>query len=188
MTFRLDYRTSDGAVYNLGAWREVYDGRTTPVDLDLSFLAGMNVQFLLSVENRGAAQDANAIWLAPNIQSTASQPDQVLVWNQQGGLDDVCEKLQVTLFGSRRGEARASSCASGGRELGSSALTPEELNQLLEWMSQLQAFDAELFNADQGEPLTAYLTFGGRGLGEATNAHITAMQDYAERLYQRITR
>ena len=185
LTFRLDYRTAGGAAYNLGAWREVYDGRTTPVDLDLSFLAGMNVQFLLSVENRGAAQDANAVWLAPYLETTVPQSEQVLVWNQQGGTNDVCETLRVTLVTPGSGDARANSCAG---EVGSGILTAEELNQLRTWLTQLQPFDAELFNAGQGEPLTAYLTFGGRGLGEATNAHITAMQDYAERLYQRITR
>jgi len=183
VTFRLDYRTADGAVFNLGAWREVYDGRTTPVDVNLSFLAGVSVQLVLSVENRDAAQDANAVWLAPYLETTIPQPEQVLVWNQQGGAHDICETLRITLVSPGSGEARANSCDG---EAGSGALTTDELNQLRTWLTQLQPFDAELFNAGQGVPLTSYLTFNGRGSGEATNAHITAMQDYAQRLYNRL--
>lgn len=184
--FRLDYRAGGGTSYNLGQWREVYDGLATSIDLDLSPLAGDSVQFLLSLENRGDPEDANGAWFSPMIQgTTSSQSNQVLAWNQRGGPDNICEDLRVFLNGRTQGTAQARNCRSG-TDLGSILLTAEELNQVLAWSGQLAPFDAELFNADLGEPLTAYITFSGRGSGEATNAYITAMSDFAERLYNRI--
>jgi hypothetical protein len=141
---------------------------------------------LLSLENRGDPEDANGAWFSPMIQgTTSSQSNQVLAWSQRGGPDNICEDLRVFLIGRTQGTAQARNCRSG-TDLGSILLTAEELNQMLAWSGQLAPFDAELFNADLGEPLTAYITFSGRGSGEATNAYITAMSDFAERLYNRI--
>jgi hypothetical protein len=183
VNFRLDYRTPDGAVYNLGAWREASDGRTTPVNIDLSFLAGFTVQLLLSVENRGSAQDADAVWIAPYLETTVPQPEQVLVWNQQGGANNVCQTLSVTLVSPDRAEARANSCTG---EAGAGGLTADELKQLRTWLTQLNTFDAEQYSADQDAPLISNITFNGRGSSDATNANITAIQSFAERLYNRI--
>lgn len=186
LVFRLDYRAVGGTIYNLGEWREVYDGRTTGIDIDLSSLAGDSVQFVLSVENRGDSRDADGIWFSPHILGAASQSSLVLNWNQRGGSDNACEALKIYLTGRTRATAQARSCKGGGVDLGSVPLTDDELDQLLAWMAQLAPFDAELFNADAGEPLTSYMTFSGLGAGEATNPYITAMQDFAERLYNRI--
>ena len=69
VTFYLDYQIGDGPVKNLGTWQEVYDGKVTQVDIDLSDLAGENVSFILSVEvSGGKASEANAFWFVPRIE------------------------------------------------------------------------------------------------------------------------
>ncbi len=66
--FSLDYQVSGKPVVNLDNWREIFDGHTTPVDIDLGFLAGKQVKFTLRVNvNNTHPEVANAIWLAPRI-------------------------------------------------------------------------------------------------------------------------
>ena len=188
VTFSLDYRRSDGTSFNLGTWQEVYDGRTTTIDIDLSALAGQTVQFSLGVRNNGLPGTANAFWFTPRIETVAPQSSQVMVWSQQGGAQNVCEQLRINLTGVSDGVANARSCKGAGQDLGSSSLTSSELDQLLAWVARLANFDAELFTADAGGPLTSYLTFSGLGSGDAQNQDITAMQNFAEALFNRITR
>jgi hypothetical protein len=188
LLFVLEYRAVDGNIYELGEWREDYDRRTTSIDIDLSSLAGDTIQLILSTENRGSSGDANGLWFAPHIRGgSAPTSNQILTWSQRGGADNVCEELKIFLNTRNEGTAQARSCRDG-RDLGSILLNQEELNQLLSWLDQLAPFDAELFNADKGEPLTSFMTFQGRGREEASNAHIVALQDYSQRLFNRIAR
>lgn len=189
LRFRLEYRAVDGNIYQLGEWLEVYDGRTTSIDIDLSALAGDSIQFVLSTENRGSSADANGFWFAPHVRGgSAPVSNQVLTWSQRGGADNVCEELKIFLNNRNEATAQARSCKGGGRDLGSVLLNQDELNQLVSWLDQLAPFDAELFNADQGEPLTSFITLQGRGRGEATNPYIVALQDFSQRLFNRIAR
>lgn len=73
VTFRLDY-TSDGKTQTLGSWHEVYEGKYSTIDLDLSNLAGKKVQFSLVVSANGSARDDEAIWVAPRITRLGPPP------------------------------------------------------------------------------------------------------------------
>jgi len=74
VTFFLEYQISNQPVRSLGSWREVSDGLIKRVDVDLSSLAGQNVQFILRVVNNGKWADANAFWLVPSIRRGSSPP------------------------------------------------------------------------------------------------------------------
>jgi hypothetical protein len=187
VNFTLNYRTADGTVYNLGAWREIYDGRTTIVDIDLTSLSGNSIQFLLGVQNNGSAPNPNAFWFAPRIENAGPQTNQVLVWNQRGGSQNVCQELRILQTGSSRAVAQARSCKGSGQDLGSGNLTESEQSQLNNFMVQLAPFDAELFNAEAGEPLTSYMTFNGRGSAEALNPQITALNEFAQSVIRRLS-
>ncbi len=65
--FQLNYRTNGPNVEKLGEWNEVYDGKTTRVDVDLSDLAGEKVEFILTVLANGSSKDDAAFWLVPQI-------------------------------------------------------------------------------------------------------------------------
>ena len=65
--FQLDYQIGDGSIQNLAAWREIYDGQFDLVDVDLSGLAGQDVNFILTVLSNGSASQDRALWLAPHI-------------------------------------------------------------------------------------------------------------------------
>ncbi len=66
--FLLDYQSRGKPTMNLDNWKEVYDGHTTIVDIDLGFLAGQSVKFTLRVNvNNNNPEAANAFWLAPRI-------------------------------------------------------------------------------------------------------------------------
>lgn len=187
VTFYLDYRLSDGSVRNLGAWREVSDERTTLVDVDLSDLAGLAVNFILSVRNNGVFADADAFWLVPQISNNnLTTTGLVLTWQQTGGTEGACDRLQIYLTGSRRGEARAFSCGSNGRELGSRRLSESELSQVLDWVARLSSYDGEVFVPDQNQPLLAFITFNGRGSQQASAAEINAMHSLAKNLFNAI--
>jgi Ig-like domain from next to BRCA1 gene len=65
--FQLNYRTSGPTVKSLGEWHEIYDGKTTRVDVDLSDLDGEKVEFVLTVLANGSYKDDAAFWLMPQI-------------------------------------------------------------------------------------------------------------------------
>jgi len=74
VTFSLDYENSNGKIFSLGEWYEEFDGKITRINIDLTSLAGKEVQFILSVTNEGKAGQGNAFWLAPSIRNIKPAP------------------------------------------------------------------------------------------------------------------
>lgn len=72
--FRLDYQIGNGAVNNLGQWNEAYEGKSYPVDVDLSSLDGYNVKFILTVLANGSPNKDFAVWIEPRITRQGTQP------------------------------------------------------------------------------------------------------------------
>ncbi len=70
VTFTLSYIKSNGDEVVLGTWDEKFDELVRGVDIDLSSLAGKDLNFVLTVDtgNNNFAQ-ANAFWLAPVIEN-----------------------------------------------------------------------------------------------------------------------
>jgi len=67
LKFELYYRVGSGNFTELGEWHEVYDQMWNPVQIDLSSLAGKQVQFSLVVWNEGTSVDNRGLWLNPMI-------------------------------------------------------------------------------------------------------------------------
>jgi hypothetical protein len=65
--FRLEYKIGDDQPKVLKEWHEVYEGKYSSVDLDLSSLAGKNVKFFLTVLANDSKGKDFALWLAPRI-------------------------------------------------------------------------------------------------------------------------
>lgn len=66
--FALEYREGSGQIQSLGSWSETYDGSFTNVDVDLSSLAGRNIQFMLVVYSDSGNGGDKALWLKPRIE------------------------------------------------------------------------------------------------------------------------
>lgn len=66
--FKLNAKIDGGAEQTLATWREVQDGDFNRVEVDLSDLAGENVQFVLLVEANGGAANDEALWFGPRIE------------------------------------------------------------------------------------------------------------------------
>jgi hypothetical protein len=66
--FKLNYKIDGGAEQTLATWHEVQDGKNKNVKVDLSSLAGKDVQFILVVEANGDFNLDEAIWLLPRIE------------------------------------------------------------------------------------------------------------------------
>ena len=66
--FKLNAKIDGGAEQTLATWREVQDGDFNRVEVDLSDLAGENVQFVLLVEANGSAANDEALWFGPRIE------------------------------------------------------------------------------------------------------------------------
>lgn len=71
--FRLDYKIN-GEIKTLGSWREVFEGKVYPIDLDLNSLAGKTVKFILVVNSNGPQNSDNAVWLNPRITRQGTPP------------------------------------------------------------------------------------------------------------------
>ena len=74
MVFRLEYQIGNRAARTLGQWREVYEGQSYPINIDLSTLQGEDVRFILSVLANGSAHEDYALWINPRITRQSSQP------------------------------------------------------------------------------------------------------------------
>ena len=66
--FQLDYQIDNGSIQTLASWTETNDGNYTPVNQDLSSLAGKNVRFILTILANGSANGDRALWLKPRIE------------------------------------------------------------------------------------------------------------------------
>jgi hypothetical protein len=65
--FQLNYSISGGSIQTLASWKEKDNGNFERVTVDLSSLAGKNVQIILTVLDNGSSVDDRAFWLAPDI-------------------------------------------------------------------------------------------------------------------------
>ncbi len=74
VAFQLQYQVDGGSVKTLGTWYEAYEGKYTPVDVDLSFLAGKDVKFILAAGANGYWNDDYAMWIAPRISRAGTAP------------------------------------------------------------------------------------------------------------------
>jgi len=73
VVFNLTYRIGS-STRTLGQWHETYDGLYTPIDLDLSPLAGQNVVFQLTVNANYFGHQDQALWIAPRIVRPGVRP------------------------------------------------------------------------------------------------------------------
>ena len=65
--FQLNYRADGGPLQNIDSWTETYNGNIRLLEVDLSFLAGKSVEFVLAVTANGSPDDDAAFWLYPHI-------------------------------------------------------------------------------------------------------------------------
>jgi len=72
--FRLQYQIGNGDIQTLGQWYEAFEGKYYSVNVDLSFLRGEKVKFILTVFANGTSHDDFALWVAPRITRHSSQP------------------------------------------------------------------------------------------------------------------
>lgn len=72
--YRLQYQIGNGQVRTLGQWREVYEGGSYAVSVDLSPLRGEKVKFILTVLANGTSHEDFAVWINPRITRLSSQP------------------------------------------------------------------------------------------------------------------
>jgi hypothetical protein len=64
--FQLNYKEA-GVLKPLGEWTDTCDGILKSIDVDLTSIAGKNVQIALAVLANGAADQDWAVWIAPQI-------------------------------------------------------------------------------------------------------------------------
>jgi hypothetical protein len=187
--FEFGYRSANGTSGVLGRWREVYDGQTTPVDLDLSSLTGQAVQLMLSVTNNGIPQNANAIWLQPRVEKQGVPSGFALTWTREGaGGTGSCEELRVTLNSFVSGLAQAYDCSTGSRRLAERRLSENELTQLLNWVGRLETFSGEIYTTDQGQAILSWVYVQGTGSGVASDADIQALNNFAAQIFRDLSR
>jgi hypothetical protein len=70
--YRLQYQIGNGDIRTLGQWREVYEGESYPVSIDLSYLDGQRVKFIFTVLTNGSSHEDFALWIAPRITRQSS--------------------------------------------------------------------------------------------------------------------
>jgi len=74
VTFTLQYQVPGNKAETLGEWTETNDGKTTLIDIDLSFLADKQVKFILTVTNNAKDSNPNAFWFVPSVRSGGILP------------------------------------------------------------------------------------------------------------------
>lgn len=74
MIYRLQFQIGNGEIRTLGQWRELYEGESNSISVDLSFLSGERVRFILTVLANGSSHEDYALWINPRITRLSSQP------------------------------------------------------------------------------------------------------------------
>lgn len=74
LAFTLSYVIGTNSPKTLGRWYEKNEGLVYTVDVDLTSLAGNNVQLILGVENLGNASQASGIWFVPSVRQQQPSP------------------------------------------------------------------------------------------------------------------
>lgn len=74
VTFTLQYQIPGNKVQTLGEWNEIFDGKTTIVDADLSFLADKQIKLILTVTNNAKEGNPNAFWFVPSVRTGGLSP------------------------------------------------------------------------------------------------------------------
>jgi hypothetical protein len=187
VVFRLDFNTPDGVTTELGSWREIYDGLTTEINIDISHHRGKSGNFVLSVRNLGSPESADAVWIAPRVQNMPPSTTLALTWAHEGQQEDSCDEMQIRLSGLGIAEARATYCADGDEYIVNSPLTVDELAQLLAWLQRLDKFQAEIYQASPVQPLISWIDFNGQGTDTAHDTEIQAINRFAVQLFDRLT-
>ncbi len=67
VTFRLDYMTPNGGIFNFWSWREQNDGQNHIASVDLTPLAGRSVRFILTLLATGTATGDRVRWGGPML-------------------------------------------------------------------------------------------------------------------------
>jgi len=65
--FQLNYKEDGGSVTPLKSWPETCDGTLESVNVDLTPLAGKNVEFILAILANGTSSQDWAVWIRPQI-------------------------------------------------------------------------------------------------------------------------
>jgi hypothetical protein len=65
--FQLNYRADGGALQNFGQWDMTYSSKVQVLNLDLTPLAGKNVEFVLAAIANGSPNQDWAVWFQPHI-------------------------------------------------------------------------------------------------------------------------
>ncbi|HSO11126.1 MAG TPA: NBR1-Ig-like domain-containing protein [Anaerolineales bacterium] len=65
--FKLEYQIGSDLPKSLGQWREIYEGEYYPIDIDLSFLSGQKVKFILTIFANGSSHEDYGLWVNPRI-------------------------------------------------------------------------------------------------------------------------
>ncbi len=65
--FRIRYQEGSNEIVDLWAAPEFYDGKLTPIDLDLTALAGKSIKLILDTKSLNSAITDRAVWVSPGI-------------------------------------------------------------------------------------------------------------------------
>jgi hypothetical protein len=74
MTFKLEYQIGSDPAKTLGQWSEIYEGKFYAIDIDLNFLRGQKVKFILSILSNGSSHEDYGLWVNPQISRQSNQP------------------------------------------------------------------------------------------------------------------
>ncbi len=74
MIFKLEYQIGSNPAQTLGQWNEIYEGNYYAVDMDLSFLSGQKVKFILTILSNGSSHEDYGLWVTPRITRQSDQP------------------------------------------------------------------------------------------------------------------
>lgn len=74
MIYKLEYQIGSNPAKLLGQWNEIYEGEYYPIDIDLSFLSGQKVKFILTILANGSSHEDYGLWVTPRITRQSSQP------------------------------------------------------------------------------------------------------------------
>ncbi len=142
-------------------------------------LQGQGDQAATPAEQRAVAEWARLVYQELDGRSSAAA-GLAFAWHREGGIAGFCDDLSVYVTGA----AYASSCkGQSANNLGKVYLSPEQLQQVFDWVDSYKNFELNQSDDAKADGMTIRLVFSGSGDATISEQARLAMLDLAPQIY-----
>lgn len=167
-------------IKELSALQRLYSSFKLDTEFGAGQFVGSGAKVPTEAEARSVAEWARLVYIeAQGIQAEA-EAGAAFTWRREGGIAGFCDTLTIY----RSGWAAPVSCKAGGAKVMQVyRLSPNELEQLYDWLDALAPFNYETKDSAKADAMLVQLYWLGSGPDKATPAQQEEIASFAGQVY-----